>query len=132
MTDAMSDVGKDGYTAALELALSEMRRSMDVGLAQIQGDLRLLLQRADQTDRRAEQHATRLDALEGRVRDIEQSAVAETVVDAVESRVLKLEQTSVTKTDLDDRTKRIIAILSVIIAAAGVAVAVVAVLVSHH
>ncbi|WHX19840.1 hypothetical protein QFW82_23715 [Streptomyces malaysiensis subsp. malaysiensis] len=49
-------------SVALELA--ELRRSVDVGLARIDGQLALMVQRSDQTDRRLEDHEGRLDALE--------------------------------------------------------------------
>ncbi|MDX3069114.1 hypothetical protein PV518_44455 [Streptomyces sp. ND04-05B] len=46
------------------LELAELRRSVDVGNATTQGQLALLVQRGDQTDRRMEDHEQRLDALE--------------------------------------------------------------------
>jgi len=49
-------------SVALELA--ELRRAVDVGNATTQGQLALLVQRGDQTDRRLGDHETRLDSLE--------------------------------------------------------------------
>lgn len=49
-------------TVAMELA--ELRRSVDVGFATTRGDLALLLQRADQTDKALAEHDTRIVALE--------------------------------------------------------------------
>lgn len=49
---------------SVELALADLRRSVDVGNATTQGKLDLIVQRADQTDRQLEDHENRLDALE--------------------------------------------------------------------
>jgi hypothetical protein len=46
------------------LELERLRRSVDVGFATTRGDLALLLQRADQTDKTLGDHDDRLDALE--------------------------------------------------------------------
>ncbi|MCT9008325.1 hypothetical protein OG410_22315 [Streptomyces sp. NBC_00659] len=46
------------------LELERLRRSVDVGFATTQGDLALLLQRVDQTDKMLSEHEDRLDALE--------------------------------------------------------------------
>jgi hypothetical protein len=46
------------------LELERLRRSVDVGFATTRGDLALLLQRADQTDKTLGDHENRLDALE--------------------------------------------------------------------
>ncbi|WP_439674980.1 hypothetical protein [Embleya sp. MST-111070] len=54
--------GDGGATVALELV--ELRRSVDVGFATTRGDLALLLQRADQTDKVVAEHDDRIAALE--------------------------------------------------------------------
>ena len=46
------------------LELSELRRTMEVGFAQQAGQLALLVQRGDQTDKKLDEHETRIDALE--------------------------------------------------------------------
>ena len=46
------------------LELERLRRSVDVGFATTRGDLALLLQRADPTDKTLGDHEDRLDALE--------------------------------------------------------------------
>ncbi|MEC4016396.1 hypothetical protein [Streptomyces sp. H27-D2] len=46
------------------LELERLRRSVDVGFATTRGDLALLLQRADQTDKILGEHEERLDTLE--------------------------------------------------------------------
>ncbi len=85
---------------ALEMAISELRRSVDVGIARIEGQLALLIQRAEQTDRRADQQAQAIDDLD--------------------DRVAKVERDAVTHVDLDKRAQRIIAILGVIVSVAAV------------
>lgn len=54
----------NGDTAAVAVALAELRGTMETGFATINGSLALLAQRTDQTDRRLEDHETRLDAIE--------------------------------------------------------------------
>jgi hypothetical protein len=44
--------------------LERLHRSVDVGFATTRGDLALLLQRVDQTDKALGEHEERLDALE--------------------------------------------------------------------
>ncbi|MFE7566872.1 hypothetical protein ACFU76_07890 [Streptomyces sp. NPDC057539] len=46
------------------IELERLRRAVDVGFATTRGDLALLLQRADQTDKTLGDHEDRLDALE--------------------------------------------------------------------
>jgi hypothetical protein len=50
--------------SGVALELERLRRSVDVGFATTRGDLALLLQRADQTDKTLGEHEDRLDALE--------------------------------------------------------------------
>ncbi|MFD5709469.1 hypothetical protein ACFWHW_03590 [Streptomyces pharetrae] len=49
-------------TVALELA--EIRRSVEVGFTEQRGQLALLVQRGEQTDKKLDDHENRLDALE--------------------------------------------------------------------
>ncbi|GCD94086.1 hypothetical protein [Embleya hyalina] len=60
---ALPDPAASG-SVSVALELAELRRSVDVGNATVQGQLALLVQRTDQTDRRMEDHESRLDALE--------------------------------------------------------------------
>ncbi|MFD4523226.1 hypothetical protein ACFWP7_04690 [Streptomyces sp. NPDC058470] len=50
--------------AGVALELERLRRAVDVGFATARGDLALLLQRADQTDKTLNDHEERIDALE--------------------------------------------------------------------
>lgn len=52
----------DGGEVALEL--SELRRSLEVGLARIDGQLALIVQRSDQIDKDVEDLQVRVTALE--------------------------------------------------------------------
>ncbi|WP_171110645.1 MULTISPECIES: hypothetical protein [unclassified Streptomyces] len=52
----------ESHDVALEL--SELRRTMEVGFAQQAGQLALLVQRGDQTDKKLDDHEQRLDTLE--------------------------------------------------------------------
>ncbi|MBB5940070.1 hypothetical protein [Streptomyces zagrosensis] len=58
----MTTDSQGGLGVALEL--ERLRRSVDVGFATTRGDLALLLQRADQTDKILSEHENRIDALE--------------------------------------------------------------------
>jgi hypothetical protein len=49
---------------AVALELAEIRRTMEVGFTEQRGQLALLVQRSDQTDRQLADHENRLDALE--------------------------------------------------------------------
>lgn len=51
-------------TAAIAVALAELRGTMAEGFATVNGSLALLAQRGDQTDKAIADHETRLDALE--------------------------------------------------------------------
>lgn len=51
-------------STAIALELAELRRTMEVGFTEQRGQLALLVQRGDQTDKALEDHEKRLDALE--------------------------------------------------------------------
>ncbi|RVU27426.1 hypothetical protein EOT10_09695 [Streptomyces antnestii] len=51
-------------TGGVAVELERLRRSVDVGFATTRGDLALLLQRADQTDKTLVEHEERIGALE--------------------------------------------------------------------
>ncbi len=50
--------------SSVALELERLRGTMEAGFARVDGQLALLVQRGDQTDRRVDDHETRLDALE--------------------------------------------------------------------
>lgn len=88
-----------------ELAISEMRRESLIALTEIRGQLALLLQRTDQGDARAAEHAIRMERLDQRLDDVERHQV--------------------TRADLAGRTRLLLAVLTIIIALASVVVTVV-------
>lgn len=65
-------------TEAEEVALEpeRLRRSVDFGFAATRGDLALLLQRADRTDKTLDEHETRIEALERTRRPLPSPAAA--------------------------------------------------------
>lgn len=87
----------------VELALSELRRSVDVGLTEVRGQLALLLQRSDQGDRRADQH--------------------EKTIDVLEERLTRMERDTVTHADLDKKSSRTITVLSLIMTGVSIVTA---------
>jgi hypothetical protein len=50
--------------AAVAVELERMRGTMEAGFARVDGQLALLVQRGDQTDKKLADHETRLDRLE--------------------------------------------------------------------
>lgn len=60
---------------SVELALEHLRHSVDVGLERVAGQLALLLQRADQTDRRDDDQDKRIEALDQRLDGLDKSTV---------------------------------------------------------
>lgn len=60
--DMVRSADQEGSSIAVEL--ERLRRSVDVGFATTRGDLALLLQRADQTDKVLGEHEDRLSTLE--------------------------------------------------------------------
>ena len=87
----------------LALSLSEMKRSLDVGLTAIRGQLDVILQRLESSDRRADEHAQRLAAQEERLRVVERE--------------------SVTQGQLSARFKQVVGVVTLLVTIAGVAVA---------
>lgn len=51
-------------TTSVALELAEIRRSVEVGFTEQRGQLALLVQRGEQTDKKLDDHENRLDALE--------------------------------------------------------------------
>ncbi|WP_432155518.1 hypothetical protein [Streptomyces sp. bgisy153] len=57
--------------AAVAVELERIRRTIEVGFTRTDGALALLMQRHDQTDVQIKDHATRLDAHDGRLDTLE-------------------------------------------------------------
>lgn len=51
-------------STAIALELAELRRTMEVGFTEQRGQLALLVQRGDQTDKKLDEHEKRLDTIE--------------------------------------------------------------------
>lgn len=56
---------------SVELQLSELRRTLEVGLTKVEGQLALLLHRTDQSEQRLKQHEERMDGLHSRIDRVE-------------------------------------------------------------
>lgn len=100
--------------ADVALALSELRRLVEVGFEKTSGQTGLILQRLDQVDGRHAELAKRVD------QDRTDSAVRG---DAMEKRLDVVERDAVTRSQLTDRTRQIIAIVGLMVAMASSIVA---------
>jgi hypothetical protein len=94
-----------GQATAVELAISELRRGLEVGITNMEGQIALLQQLQEQHARRVDEHARLLDDLG--------------------ERLTATERDQVTQTQLDTRFRHTIALLSLIFTAASVAATVV-------
>lgn len=81
-------------TEPIDTVLADFRRTTEVSLARIEGNLALLLQRQDQQERRTDTHDTRIGALDNRLDQVERNQV--------------------TRADMDERSRRTIAWLGVV------------------
>lgn len=103
-------------TSSLDLAVLDLRRLVELGFAETNGQNALILQRMDQSDARHIDLVRRID-VERSETNTRQSELAD--------RVQQLERSAVTQAQLSDRTKQIIAIVGLLVAIAGVVVALV-------
>ncbi|MFB4284837.1 hypothetical protein ACBJ59_56885 [Nonomuraea sp. MTCD27] len=101
-------------TPNLALALAEVRRLLEVGFAQVNGQIALLLQQLEQVN---DQHAKLAQRVE------QDRAAAETRDAAMEARLDAVEREAVTRTQLADRTKQIIAVVGLLVTVAGAVIA---------
>lgn len=65
----------DHSTPDVQLGILNLQNSVDVGFARVEGQLALVIQRADQTDRRLTAHDDEIAELTDRVGTVERSAV---------------------------------------------------------
>ncbi|MGI5292637.1 hypothetical protein ACQEVF_58850 [Nonomuraea polychroma] len=98
----------------LALALSELRRLVEVGFERTNGSTALILQRLDQVDDRHAELAQRVE---------QDRAAAEVRDAAMEARLDAVEREAVTRTQLADRTKQIIAVVGLLVTVAGAVIA---------
>lgn len=92
----------------LELAITELKGSMDAGMARIEGRLDLLVQRAEHSDQRAADLASQ-------IRRVEDKA------DKVDDRVDRVEAKAVTRAEMDEKSKRTLQVVAIICAVLGTA-----------
>jgi hypothetical protein len=90
-------------TPNLALALAELRGAVELGFERVGGSTALILQRLDQVDDRHAELAKHVETLQ--------------------ARLVEVEKTTVTETQLADRTRQIIAVVALLVTAAGVVIA---------
>lgn len=94
----------------LELAITELKGSMDAGMARIEGRLDLLVQRAEHSDQRAAEQAAWIQRVDDKVVK-------------VDDRVDKVEATAATReevrAEMNERSRRTIQIVAIICALLG-------------
>lgn len=100
----------------LHLALAKLSEITAVGLAEIKGQVALLLQRADHADWRVDEIVKRVDA---------DRAAAVAAAEQLEKRLDAVERDAVTRPQLAERSRHIIGVVSVIVTIISVIVAVV-------
>ncbi|MEV6154907.1 hypothetical protein AB0L53_31660 [Nonomuraea sp. NPDC052129] len=98
----------------LALTLEKLRRAVEVGFEKVGGTTALILQRLDQVDDR---HAELVQRVE------QDRAAADIRHAALETRLDAIEREAVTRTQLAERTKQIIAVVSVLVTVASVVIA---------
>ncbi|MFG1709251.1 hypothetical protein ACFLIM_39275 [Nonomuraea sp. M3C6] len=98
----------------LALALETLRRLVEVGFEKTNGSTALILQRLDQVDDRHAELAKRVE---------QDRAAAEARYVAMEARLDVVEREAVTRSQLTDRTRQIIAVVTVLVAVAGAVIA---------
>lgn len=96
------------------LALAELRRAVEVGLEKVGGITALILQRLGQVDDR---HAELVQRVE------QDRLTADVRHAALESRLDAVEREAVTRSQLAERTRQIIAVVTVLVAVAGAVIA---------
>jgi hypothetical protein len=100
----------------LALALAKLSEITAVGIAEIKGQLALLVQRADHADQLRADLAKRVD---------DDRAASEARDAAMEARLDLIERDAVTRPQLADRTKQIIAVVGLMVAIVGVIITVI-------
>ncbi|MEU4511792.1 hypothetical protein AB0G05_20050 [Nonomuraea wenchangensis] len=107
-------MSEDEATPNLALALAELRSAVELGFERTNGSTALILQRLEWVDDR---HAELVKRVE------QDRAAAELRHVALESRLDAVEREAVTRSQLADRTRQIIAVVTVLVAVAGTVIA---------
>ncbi|WP_117199264.1 hypothetical protein [Nocardiopsis sp. TNDT3] len=82
--------------------LADVRRVVEVGLTAANGRLDVIIERLEQQDKRADQHAAQLATLDTRLDEVERAAV--------------------TREDMDARSRRTISIVALVVTGIGILV----------
>ncbi|WP_219512697.1 hypothetical protein [Nonomuraea ceibae] len=112
----------DQQPGTIELAVAKLSEITAVGLAEIKGQLALLMQRADHADWRVDQLTQRQDA---------DRAMHAAEIEALEKRVDAIERDGVTRPQLAESRRQLIGIFSVIVAVISVIVTVVGLIIAR-
>lgn len=70
-----------------DAAIAQLRSELLLRLTELSGDVRLILQRMDQMDTRAQEHGNALAALDGRVDAVERTTVTRQELDRRDEQV---------------------------------------------
>lgn len=101
-------------STSLALTLETLRRLVEVGFERTNGSTALILQRLDQVDDRHAELAKRVE---------QDRAAADARYAELEARLDAVERESVTRSQLTDRTRQIIAVVTVLVGVAGAVIA---------
>lgn len=116
----------DGTPPSTELAL--LRSELLLPLTELRGDVRLILQRMDQQDARAQEHGHQLAQLDGRVDAVERTTVTReelaTALAQVHTEMAKQQAAS------EEKARRNLTVWGLLLTALGVGVAVIAIIVN--
>ncbi|SNT14155.1 hypothetical protein SAMN05443665_101742 [Actinomadura meyerae] len=83
----MSDPPQTSGQARLELAITRLSGSMDAAMARIEGRLDLLVQRAEHSDRRADDQDAKIERLDERADQLEATRITRQELDARDERI---------------------------------------------
>lgn len=116
----------DGTPPSTELAL--LRSELLLPLTELRGDVRLILQRMDQQDARAQEHGHQLAALDGRVDAVERTTVTrEELTTAIAQVHAEMTRQQVAT---EEKARRGLTVWGLVLTALGVGVAVIAIIVN--
>lgn len=92
-----------GHSPSTEVAFLRLQSSLDVGLTRITGQLDVILQRLDQQDKRADDHAAQLAILDSRMDAIERTTATRDDLTQLTAQVTAVKDAAVTKEELKHR-----------------------------
>ncbi|TYB71255.1 hypothetical protein FXF51_02115 [Nonomuraea sp. PA05] len=104
-------------TTSLALSLETLRRLVEVGFAQVNGQIALVRQELEQVN---DQHAKLAQRVE------QDRMTADVRHAALEARLDNIEREAVTRSQLADRTRQIIAVVGVLVTVASAVIALIA------